>query len=117
MSDGKVCKGCGEFKPLDAFNRNKRMKDGLSSKCRECDAEYRRAWYRANWDRCKEYRQKYYIENWDAISVKRKKYYREHRDAMLEYQRRYRQESGYANYKRVYDRMRYQHRKNARASA
>lgn len=33
---GKVCKGCGEVKPLDEFYRHKAMRDGHLNKCRTC---------------------------------------------------------------------------------
>ncbi len=32
----KVCSKCHVEKPLDAFNRQKRVKDGRQSRCREC---------------------------------------------------------------------------------
>lgn len=39
----KRCTTCVLEKPLDQFNRNAGRRDGLQSKCRECQ----RAWYRA----------------------------------------------------------------------
>ena len=37
----KVCKSCGEDKPLSCYNKFSRSKDGLAYKCRDCrKAEY-----------------------------------------------------------------------------
>jgi len=42
----KICSRCQAEKPAEAFQRNKRMKTGLSTYCRECSAEVSRT-YRA----------------------------------------------------------------------
>lgn len=39
MTD-KRCSGCGHFKPVTAFNKLARAKDGLQPQCRSCQAEY-----------------------------------------------------------------------------
>lgn len=36
--DRKICKHCGQEKPLSAFNKNKGNADGHRNRCRECDA-------------------------------------------------------------------------------
>lgn len=36
----KVCKKCGRELPLDQFFRNKAMKDGHDSQCKECKTAY-----------------------------------------------------------------------------
>jgi len=41
----KACSTCGKSKPLDQFRRDKKAKDGLGGKCKDCTAEYRRQWY------------------------------------------------------------------------
>nr|DAE52737.1 MAG TPA: Meiotic chromosome segregation protein [Caudoviricetes sp.] len=42
----KQCTKCGEFKPLDLFERRHGGKPG--SRCKACVAEYKRAVYRKN---------------------------------------------------------------------
>ena len=44
MADvSKVCRKCGESKASSAFPANSRVRDGLSSWCRECHREASRA--------------------------------------------------------------------------
>ena len=38
----KRCANCSKFKPLNAFNRNLRAKDGLQSYCRKCASAYQK---------------------------------------------------------------------------
>ena len=47
MPAAKRCTGCGERKPLRAFNRLRKANDGRQPVCRECHKEY----HRDNWDR------------------------------------------------------------------
>lgn len=42
MSQIKKCKACGEIKPVNEFNKNKKYKDGYQSKCRKCINELRK---------------------------------------------------------------------------
>lgn len=42
LVDGKVCSRCGEWKPLDGFQRNKTKPNGIESSCRECRNSIRR---------------------------------------------------------------------------
>lgn len=44
----KLCGQCGERKPLDAFAKCSRERDGKQSACRECRGKYTRDWYRRN---------------------------------------------------------------------
>ena len=46
--DAKKCTSCGVEKPLEAFHRSSRSKDGRVSTCKECVSEYQRARYREN---------------------------------------------------------------------
>ena len=42
----KVCSLCRQAKPLSDFNRHRRRRDGLASRCRQCNASAGREWYR-----------------------------------------------------------------------
>ncbi len=45
-SPKRRCSTCKELKPLSDFNRHSARKDGLDSKCRECNGRRGREWYR-----------------------------------------------------------------------
>lgn len=40
----KKCRVCGRELPLTAFSKNRRERDGLNNRCRECDNAYQRAY-------------------------------------------------------------------------
>jgi len=44
----KVCTTCKQEKPVSDFHRNNNKKDGRSSQCKECVADYQRNRYRKN---------------------------------------------------------------------
>jgi hypothetical protein len=44
----KYCPKCESNKPLVAFRKNERKKDGLQSICAECGKSYNRKWYDRN---------------------------------------------------------------------
>ncbi len=44
----KRCPHCRRWLPFEAFNKNKRMKSGLSSWCRECHVAATKRWRNAN---------------------------------------------------------------------
>lgn len=40
----KKCRVCGRELPLTAFSKNRRERDGLCNRCKECDNAYQRAY-------------------------------------------------------------------------
>lgn len=44
----KRCSRCKQEKPVNGFNKNRRMKDGLDNRCRECTRAYRREYNKKN---------------------------------------------------------------------
>ena len=48
MKATKKCAECGRELPVEDFNKNKRNRDGLQDRCRECFSEYNKARYAAN---------------------------------------------------------------------
>lgn len=44
----KRCTRCKQAKPVDAFSRNRRRKDGLNSHCKTCVSETYSEWYQDN---------------------------------------------------------------------
>lgn len=47
----KTCKKCNESKPLDAFHKASKNKDGLQSRCKPCNNSSAREWQDANPER------------------------------------------------------------------
>ena len=38
----KTCPGCGETRPLEAFYKNSRSKDGRQARCKQCQLQYQK---------------------------------------------------------------------------
>jgi NAD-dependent SIR2 family protein deacetylase len=54
----KKCSECGKIKPVTEFPHNKNAKDGLVSKCKECQYEATRIWRKANPEKVRAYDKK-----------------------------------------------------------
>lgn len=76
----RVCRKCGQEKPLEEFAKNKECVLGHSHICKQCKAEQSRKWHAANSEKCREYARKYYAAN----SEKARKKHRKWRAANLE---------------------------------
>jgi HNH endonuclease len=66
----KICTRCGECKPVDAFSKDKRSKDGLQSKCKACNAAYQAC----NRELISARMAAWYAENRSEISIKNAAY-------------------------------------------
>jgi hypothetical protein len=90
----KKCTRCGEAKPVDAFNLNKRTRDGRHYHCKECT----RAYYLENRERLLAQKREYTARVADArkasnaayrdanrerINARKRQHYRENRDRIL----------------------------------
>jgi len=60
----KHCSKCGETKPLEAFSKDGKAKDGLQGACKTCNAAY----HAANKERIAERNAKYYAANKERIA-------------------------------------------------
>ena len=76
MTQEKRCTRCGETKPLDAFHRNRRAKDGRKSRCADCHLAQDRERIKSNPKKAREVQARY----WDG-----------HREMQREHNRKYRQ--------------------------
>ena len=81
----KECSRCHEIKPASEFGRDKRAKDGLQTKCKECAKKYRQE----NKEHIKEYKKTYDQENKDKINKRRREYRQENKDKIIEKEREY----------------------------
>ena len=79
--DGKSkrCPKCGEVKPLEAFCRGRRCRDGLQVYCRRCEKAYRVA----NRETLLAQKKEYYAANKETLGAKHKAYYVANKEAIL----------------------------------
>jgi hypothetical protein len=99
----RVCTLCGEEKPLDEFEIDKRKELGHTFRCKTCARAYKSKWVKDGGDEYKEknkaYREenrdmllegkkRHYYANHDYYRHKGKEYYREHIEQYLEYSRK-----------------------------
>ena len=85
----KTCTKCKETKPWTEFNKDRRAKEGLRSKCRACQKQY----YQENREYYKQYCKQWHQENREQRLEYAKQYYQENREQILEYDKQYRQEN------------------------
>src|SRR6266853_766008 len=78
LNPEKQCSNCRVFKSYNEFHMNKRTKDGLYYKCKQCRSNDSHRPEVQQWR--KEYNKKYYVENNDYYRDYHKKYYVEHND-------------------------------------
>lgn len=104
----KTCSKCGVEKPREAFSKDKKAKDGLQSRCKDCKREYRqqnrerfreyqRRYKQSNHERIaerdRERHREYYQQNRDRIAEKKREYYQQNRDRITERKREYYQQN------------------------
>lgn len=101
----KVCKECGVEKAITCFGKHSVEKDGIRSKCKQCQKEYNlkrytekkdiisekaKLYYQKNSDEIYKATRKWQIENADKAILMKRKSYIKHRDRYLIEQREYR---------------------------
>lgn len=105
MNEFKKCSHCKEYKPLEMFCKNKRMKDGFHFICKECTSvyqkkyrdknkekllDYYKAWKDGKEKELKEYKATYYQKNKGRLSTQAKIYNDSHREQINKQARKYR---------------------------
>ena len=76
----KVCSKCGRVLPLEQFSKRIASKDGLNSKCRECDRQMVKQYYEEHKEERQQYQQQY-----------QQQYDQEHKEEKQQYMQQYRQ--------------------------
>jgi hypothetical protein len=82
----KLCFKCRTYKSFESFSKSKKTKDGLQTKCKECD----RAYYLENQAKVLQRVSAHRQENLDHIRKSQKAYYDKNVDVLLEKSRTYR---------------------------
>lgn len=92
----KKCNKCNVEKEVEEFSKDKTKKDGYSTICKKCRAEYaktynkknrgrRREYVKENIDMVRETARLYHIKNKNRRLAQNKKYREENREALNEY--------------------------------
>jgi len=59
----KYCGLCKQTKPREQFHNSCATKDGLATKCKECQSQYASKWHWENRERCLKVKKDYYARN------------------------------------------------------
>lgn len=90
----KTCARCGEGKPLDAFYRDSRRRDGRYPRCKDCVKAHQKTWrkgyYQANKATVDAACRAYHLANRKAELERKARYRREHLEVNREAVQRYR---------------------------
>lgn len=70
----RVCRKCGQEKPLEEFAKNKECVLGHSHICKQCKAEQSRKWHAANFEKARENNRKRRAANPEKYRERSRKY-------------------------------------------
>lgn len=70
----RVCRKCGQEKPLEEFAKNKECVLGHSHICKQCKAEQFRKWHAANFEKAREKHRKWRAANLEKAREKHRKW-------------------------------------------
>ena len=75
MKGTQVCRTCEIEKPVTEYYKDKRMKNGYQTQCKECVSKRRKERYEENKEKVSEYNKHYYKENAEEVRKARMKRY------------------------------------------
>lgn len=81
----RVCRKCGQEKPLSEFVKDKTCALGYSHTCKQCNAERNRKWRAANPEKVLEYKRKRYAANPEKVREYNRKWREILSDGYLRY--------------------------------
>lgn len=108
----KTCTKCKEEKPLDAYYKCKKSKDGKRQKCKSCTSAANKAWKEKNKEKAADKDKEWYKKNKDKVSERSKLLYEEDRERILNRQKEYNARN--KEKKAAYDKGRYEINKEKR---
>lgn len=80
----KICNKCKCEKSQTEFSKDKHKKDGLSTQCKACKAEYSRVWTANNKKLKAELDKDYRSRNLDKLTARKREYYLANKDQILD---------------------------------
>lgn len=81
----RVCRKCGQEKPLEEFVKDKTCALDHGHTCKQCNAERNRKWRAANPEKVLEYKRKQYAANPEKIRERNRKWCETLSDGYLRY--------------------------------
>lgn len=87
----RVCRKCGQEKPLEEFAKNKECVLGHSHICKQCKAEQSRKWHAANSEKAREKHRKWRAANLEKCREYASKYYAANLEMYRAYDRKKRE--------------------------
>lgn len=87
----RVCRKCGQEKPLEEFAKNKECVLGHSHICKQCKAEQSRKWHAANFEKARENNRKWHAANLEKYRANASKYYAANLEMYRAYDRKKRE--------------------------
>lgn len=87
----RVCRKCGQEKPLEEFAKNKECVLGHSHICKQCKAEQSRKYYAANSEKAREKHRKWRAANLEKYRANASKYYAANLEMYRAYDRKKRE--------------------------
>ena len=88
----RVCRKCGQEKPLSEFVKDKTCALGHRHTCKQCEQERYRKWRAANPEKIREIRHKWREANTEKERGRCRKWYAANTEKFLEMKRKYREE-------------------------
>ena len=85
----RVCRKCGQEKPLEEFAKNKECVLGHSHICKQCKAEQSRKWHAANFEKARENNRKWHAANFEKARERHRKWRAANLEKCREYARKY----------------------------
>lgn len=97
----RVCRKCGQEKPLSEFVKDKTCALGYSHTCKQCNAERNRKWRAANPEKVLECKRKRYAANPEKVREYNRKWCAANPEKVRERNRKWREilSDGYLRYK------------------
>ena len=84
LKDVKLCRTCGEVKPVSMFGKQSSHSDGLQSLCKSCKSVKDKAYHEANRERISKKAHEYYLNHKESIIKRVKQYEIDNRDIIIE---------------------------------